>query len=62
MTARINGTVVAQSSYRIHINKEEKMMEDSERMKILIAYDGSEGAEAAIASLTSQFGADPASQ
>src|SRR5262249_2235470 len=48
MTARINGTEVARSSYRIHINKEEKIMEDSERMKILIAYDGSESAEAAI--------------
>src|SRR5262245_18378697 len=30
------------------IKMEEKMMEDRNRMKVLIAYDGSEGAEAAI--------------
>jgi hypothetical protein len=45
---RIGGTVVAQSRYRIFINMEEKMMEERNRMKILIAYDGSEGAESAI--------------
>src|SRR5262249_50941771 len=47
----ISGVAVAQSSYRMRIKMEEKIMEDSERMKILIAYDGSEGAESAIEDL-----------
>ena len=48
MTAGIGGTVVAQSHYRIIIKLEEKMMKDKDRMKILIAYDGSECAESSI--------------
>ncbi len=48
MTVRIGGTVVAQSHYRIFIKMEEKVMEERDRMKILIAYDGSECAESAI--------------
>jgi nucleotide-binding universal stress UspA family protein len=48
MTVRIGGTEVAQSHYRILIKMEEKIMEDGDRMKILIAYDGSECAESAI--------------
>jgi len=48
MTAEIGGTVVAQSHYRIIIKLEEKTMKDRDRMKILIAYDGSECAEWAI--------------
>src|SRR5262245_11487665 len=48
MTAEIGGTVVAQYRCRIIIKMEEKMMKDRDRMKILIAYDGSECAESAI--------------
>jgi nucleotide-binding universal stress UspA family protein len=48
MTVRIGGTAVAQSQRRMFIKMEEKMMEDRDRMKILIAYDGSECAESAI--------------
>src|SRR5512145_1901372 len=48
MTVGIGGTVVAQPRYRMFIKMEEKMMEDKDRMKILIAYDGSECAESAI--------------
>src|SRR5262245_222423 len=51
MTVRIGGTVVAQSRYRVLIKMEEKMMEERNRMKILIAYDGSECAESAIVDL-----------
>src|SRR6266542_1763553 len=48
MKVIIGGTAVAQSQRRILIKMEEKMMEDRDRMKILIAYDGSECAESAI--------------
>jgi len=48
MTVRIGGTAVAKSQCRMFIRMEEKMMEDRNRMKILIAYDGSEGAESVI--------------
>ena len=48
MTVGIGGTAVAQSQLRMLIKMEEKMMEERDRMKILIAYDGSEGAESAI--------------
>jgi nucleotide-binding universal stress UspA family protein len=48
LTAGISGTVVAQSACRIFIKLEEKMRKDRDRMKILIAYDGSECAESAI--------------
>jgi nucleotide-binding universal stress UspA family protein len=48
MTGGIGGTVVAQSRFSTLIKMEEKMMEDKDRMKILIAYDGSECAESAI--------------
>src|ERR671925_1657443 len=44
----ISGTEVALSHYRMFIKREEKIMEDRDRMKILIAYDGSECAELAI--------------
>jgi nucleotide-binding universal stress UspA family protein len=44
----ISGTVVAQSAHRIFIKLEGKIMEDRNRMKILMAYDGSECAESAI--------------
>jgi nucleotide-binding universal stress UspA family protein len=47
----IGGTTVAQSKGRMFIKMEEKMMEDKDRMKILIAYDGSDGAERAIEDL-----------
>src|SRR6266511_635334 len=48
MTVRIGGIVVAQSQRRMFIKTEEKKMAERDRMKILIAYDGSEGAESAI--------------
>jgi nucleotide-binding universal stress UspA family protein len=51
MTVRIGGTAVAQSQRRLFIKMEEKIMEERDRMKILIAYDGSEGAEWAIEDL-----------
>jgi nucleotide-binding universal stress UspA family protein len=47
----IGGTAVAQSKRRTFIKMEVKIMEDKSRMKILIAYDGSEGAERAIEDL-----------
>src|SRR5215831_18637145 len=48
MTVRISGTAVAQSHRRMFIKMEEKTMKERDRMKILIAYDGSECAESAI--------------
>jgi nucleotide-binding universal stress UspA family protein len=51
MTVAIGGTTVAQSQRRMFIKMEEKTMEERDRMKILIAYDGSEGAEWAIEDL-----------
>jgi nucleotide-binding universal stress UspA family protein len=48
---RIGGTVVAQSNFRMFVETEEKMMEEKKRMKILIAYDGSEGADRIIGDL-----------
>jgi nucleotide-binding universal stress UspA family protein len=53
MAVRISGTVIAQSCFKMFLNqdvlkKEETMMEDPDRMKILIAYDGSVCAESAI--------------
>jgi nucleotide-binding universal stress UspA family protein len=51
MTVRIGGTTVAQLQRRMFIKMEEQMMKKRDRMKILIAYDGSEGAEWAIEDL-----------
>jgi nucleotide-binding universal stress UspA family protein len=53
MAVRISGIVIAQSCFKMFLNqdalkKEETMMEDPDRMKILIAYDGSVCAESAI--------------
>jgi hypothetical protein len=48
MPVRIGGIVVAQSQRRVFIKTEERMTEERDRMKILIAYDGSEGAESTI--------------
>jgi hypothetical protein len=48
MTVRIGGMAVARSKRMMFIKMEGKMTEERDRMKILIAYDGSECAESAI--------------